>query len=108
MPHKKRASRGKGRKHVAPALGAAGAVSLLLGGIVSADAAASPDMPPQTIARAQETSLSEEEIHDVTLTTFHTFDRENHGTPRRFEKLARCYRCTTRITCRCRYSHGKA
>jgi hypothetical protein len=110
VPHRKRVVKRKRRKQVRPGLGAAGVVSLLLGGIASVEASGSPaDMPPRDLASPPEITLSEEEISDVRLTTFHTFDKENDGTPRRLEKTARCYRCTTRVTCRCRYkgrTHG--
>ena len=72
MTQAKRSSRKKSRK-TALALGVAG-VSLAMTGAASATAPAT-NVPSQDSARR--VILSEEEISDVSLATFHVFDREN-------------------------------
>src|ERR1700719_160434 len=78
MTQARRSSRRKSRKaalskKAALALGAAG-VSLAMTGAASATAPAT-NVPSQDNARRF--ILSEEEISDVSLATFHVFDREN-------------------------------
>lgn len=66
------------RKHgkkVIPGLGMA-AASLLLVGTASASTGAA-DMTAQQ--PREQIVLSEEEVPDVSLATFHVFDRENHA-----------------------------
>src|SRR5690348_4170473 len=60
------------RKAITVALGVAGALSLATG--ASAAAAPTGDIPAQKTASVM---LAEEEISDVSLSTFYVFDREN-------------------------------
>ena len=62
-----------------PALGAAGLTFGLVGG-ASASAVPTADMPQKpNYAPTQGFTLGEEEIADVSLATFHVFDKENLG-----------------------------
>jgi hypothetical protein len=105
MPRVKQASK---RKRVAkaamPALGAAG---LTFGLVGSASATATPtaDVPQKlNFAPTQAVTLGEEEIADVSLATFHLFDKENNGSA--LQQMAwgcRCGGCGCRGCggCRC-------
>ena len=73
MPQTKRAAQRKRRSKVVLALGAAG-LSLSLGGSASA---AIGGVNPDTVS--QQGMLYEEEIADVSLATFHVFDKERAG-----------------------------
>ena len=89
----KRTSKRKTRKQAA-AVGVAGAVSLLLAGVAPAAATGTQaGTPSQDIASPQQTTLNEEEIVDVSLSTFHVFDKEGARTLRGLEKVARCRAC---------------
>ena len=102
MPKVKQASK---RKRVAkaavPALGAAG---LTFGLVGSASASATPtaDVPHKlNFAPTQGVTIGEEEIADVSLATFHLFDKENNGSA--LQQMAwgcRCGGCGCRA-CRC-------
>jgi len=74
MWHGKRNSKRKGRTKVVTALGVAGAMSLAGG------AAVGP--PGDTLAVNTAVTLFEEEISDVSLSTFYVFDHENAGARR--------------------------
>jgi hypothetical protein len=79
MPRVKQASKRKRLTKAAgvPALGAAG-LGLSLVGSASASALATADVPQSlNITPNQRFVLSEEEIADVSLATFHLFDKEN-------------------------------
>ena len=79
-----------------PALGAAG-LGLSLVGSSSTSALATADLPQSLNATPnQRFALGEEEMADVSLATFHVFDKEN-GT-RGFTKVA--YGCGGCATCR--------
>src|ERR1700722_942796 len=79
-----------------PALGAAG-LGLSLVGSASASAVATADLPQSlNTTPNQRFVLDEEEMADVSLATFHVFDKEN-GT-RGFTKVA--YGCGGCATCR--------
>jgi hypothetical protein len=94
MPQTKRGSRRKARKQAAPAVRVAGVVSLLLSGVASAGATGTAaDIPSRDITSPQQITLSEEEITDVSLSTFYVFDREGARTLRGLEKVARCRGC---------------
>ena len=73
MPQTKRVAQRKRRSKVVLALGAAG-LSLSLGGSASA---AIGGVNPDTVS--QQVMLCEEEIADVSLATFHVFDKEGAG-----------------------------
>jgi hypothetical protein len=66
----------KHRRRGMPVLGAAGLSLSLSGGALAAMGVTTPDSVPLN----QEQMLHEEEICDITLSTFHIFDREE-GTP---------------------------
>jgi len=102
MPRVKQASKRKRVTRAAvPALGAAG---LTFGLVGSASASATPtaDVPQKlNFAPTQGVTLGEEEIADVSLATFHLFDKENNGSA--LQQMAwgcRCGGCGCRA-CRC-------
>jgi hypothetical protein len=72
MSHGKRTSKRKSRTKAATVLGVAGALSLAGG---ASGAAVGP--PGDTLTANTEVTLYEEEISDVTLSTFYVFDHEN-------------------------------
>ena len=78
MPRVKQASKRKRvTKAAVPALGAAGLTLGLVGG-ASASTTPTADVPQKlNFAPTQGVMLGEEEIADVSLATFHLFDREN-------------------------------
>ena len=80
-------------KAAVPALGAAGLTFSLAGG---ASASALPNADTQqklNLAPTQSVLLGEEEIADVSLATFHLFDKEHVGTAG-FQQMAwRCGGC---------------
>jgi hypothetical protein len=83
-------------KAAMPALGAAGLTFSLAGG-ASASALPSADTPQKlNFAPDQSVLLGEEEIADVSLATFHLFDKEHGGTG--FQQMAWGCRCGG---CRC-------
>ena len=78
-------------KAAVPALGAAGLTFSLAGG-ASASALPNADTPQAlNFSPAQSVVLSEEEIADVSLSTFHLFDKESGGTG--FQQMAWGCRC---------------
>ncbi|HLZ03627.1 MAG TPA: hypothetical protein VKR55_15945 [Bradyrhizobium sp.] len=93
---------GSRRKRVAkaaavPALGAAGLTFSLAGG-ASASALPNADTPQKlNFSPSQSVLLGEEEIADVSLATFHLFDKENGGNTG-FQQMAWGCRCGG---CRC-------
>jgi hypothetical protein len=66
------------RSKAIPILGAAG-LSLTLTSGVSAAAGSTSDAPARNAAVSQEMTLGEEEISDVSLATFHVFDKESQA-----------------------------
>jgi hypothetical protein len=80
MPRVKQASKSKRvTKAAVPALGAAGLTFSLVGG-ASAAAVPTADVPQTpNYVPTQALTLGEEEIADVSLATFHLFDKENVG-----------------------------
>src|SRR5580704_19461085 len=81
MPRVKQASQRKRvTKAAVPALGAAGLTFGLMGG-ASATTTPAFDAPQKLdFSPAHAVTLGEEEIADVSLATFHLFDKENDGT----------------------------
>jgi len=77
MSHGKRNSKRKGRTKAVTVLGVAGALSLAGG---ASGAAVGP--PGDTLTANTAVSLHEEEISDVSLSTFYVFDHENAGARR--------------------------
>ena len=80
MPQVKQASRQKrATKAALPALGAAG-LTFGLVGTASASITPTADVPQKlNLSPTQAVTLGEEEIGDVSLATFHLFDKENSG-----------------------------
>jgi hypothetical protein len=66
------------RSKAIPILGAAG-LSLTLTSGVSAAAGPTPSTPARNAAVSQEITLREHEISDVSLATFHVFDKESQA-----------------------------
>jgi hypothetical protein len=66
------------RRKAIPILGAAG-LSLTLTSGVSVAAGSTPDAPARNAAVSQEMTLGEEEVSDVSLATFHVFDKESQA-----------------------------
>jgi hypothetical protein len=102
MRRVKQASKGKRvLKAAVPALGAAGLTFGLAG---SASAATDPaaDAPQKlSFVPSQAVTLGEEEIADVSLATFHLFDKENAGgSAQQMAWGCRCGGCGCR-GCRC-------
>jgi hypothetical protein len=94
-------SKRNNRTRTGPALGIAG-LSLAMGGGASASTAGpAVDVPVQNTATHHELFLGEEEISDVSLSTFYVFDKENTSTSLvAFEKVAWGCRCGCH-GCRC-------
>jgi hypothetical protein len=94
MQRVKQASKSKRvTKAAVPALGAAGLTFALVGGasastVPAADVQLTPNHVP-----TQALGLGEEEIADVSLATFHLFDKENTGAARGGVQLAWGCRC---------------
>jgi hypothetical protein len=90
MSHAKQASTKRKRSMEAvPALGAAGLSLALASGVAATASGPAAEMPiGKNTALGHEITLSEEEISDVGLATFHVFDNENAGTLRRGVKIA--------------------
>jgi hypothetical protein len=74
------------RRNGVPVLGAAGLSLWLGGGAPAAMGVATADTPTCSVAVNHEQTLREEEITDMTLSTFHIFDRER--TPRLLPRIA--------------------
>ena len=95
MAHAKQASKQKRRRTTLPAWGAAG-MSLAMAGGASAAVAPTANAPSHSRILPPVITLGEEEISDVSLSTFYVFDKEARGTPG--QQLARacgggCGRC---------------
>jgi hypothetical protein len=82
MPHTKQASKRRSRAKAVTVLGVAGALSL-----ARAAVSAAGDIPIETTAPL--ITLGEEEISDVSLSTFYVFDNENAVAHRRGLQLAK-------------------
>jgi hypothetical protein len=89
-------------KRTAPALGIAGVSLAMAGGASASTAGSAADVPVQNTATHHELFLGEEEISDVSLSTFYVFDKENTVQPQIGQKVAawgcgcrgcRCARC---------------
>jgi hypothetical protein len=81
----KRSSICKRRSKALPALGFAGmSLAIASGACASTSEASANTLLP---SQKHEIFLGEEEISDVSLTTFYSFDKENAGPPPLFQKL---------------------
>ena len=94
MSHGKRNSKRKGRTKAVTVLGVAGALSLAGG---ASGAAVGP--PGDTLTVNTAVTLVEEEIFDVSLSTFYAFDHENAGPRRPGLQLAQRTRSRPRQGC---------
>ena len=93
MARMKHSSRGKRRSKAVPALGIAGMSLAVAGGASASTPGAVADIPFRNASPPLFT-LGDEEITDVSLSTFYVFDKENSAAPRLNEKLAwRCGGC---------------
>jgi hypothetical protein len=94
MPQVKQASKQKRvTKATIPALGAAGLTFSLLGS-ASASAVPTADVPQTThLAPNQALTLGEEEMADVSLATFHLFDKETVGSNVQVAWVRGCRAC---------------
>ena len=75
----KRSSKSKRRSKALPALSFAGASLSMASGACASTSEASANTPPTSQSQNQEIFLGEEEIFDVSLSTFYVFDKENGG-----------------------------
>src|SRR5580704_11931796 len=77
MSNAKHAPKRKRGAKAVPVLGAAGLLSLAGGASAATSAAPVADLPPQTTTPNHEIILGEEELSDVSLSTFYVFDKES-------------------------------
>jgi hypothetical protein len=77
MSNAKHAPKRKRGAKAVPVLGAAGLLSLAGGASAATSAAAVADLPPQAITPNHGIMLGEEELSDVSLSTFYVFDKES-------------------------------
>jgi hypothetical protein len=75
----KRSSKSKRRSKALPALGFAGVSLSMAGGACASTSAAMANTPPTSQSQNHEIFLGDEEIFDVSLSTFYVFDKENGG-----------------------------
>jgi hypothetical protein len=94
MSHVKQAAKRKTQTKAVTVLGVAGALSLAGG---ASGAAVSP--PGDTLTANTAITLHEEEISDVSLSTFYVFDNENAGAHRPGLQLAQRTRSRPRQGC---------
>ena len=88
MSHAKQASKRKSQTKAVTVLGVAGVLSLASG---ASEAAVGP--PGDTLTANTAITLDEEEISDVSLSTFYVFDHENAGARRPGLQLAQRRGC---------------
>src|SRR5215813_13612955 len=77
MSNAKRAPKRKRGAKAVPVLGAAGLLSLAAGASAATGGAPLADLPTQKTAPTHEIILGEEELSDVSLSTFYVFDKES-------------------------------
>src|SRR6516225_9530075 len=75
----KRSLKSKRRSKALPALGFAGASLSMASGACASTSEASANTLPTSQSQNQEIFLGEEEIFDISLSTFYVFDKENGG-----------------------------
>ena len=94
MPRAKQASKKKRiTKAAVPALGAAGLTFSLVGGASASAMPAADVLQTNNFSPSQAFNLGEEEMADVSLATFHLFDKEDTGAVRGGVQLARGCGC---------------
>ena len=84
MTRAKQSSKRKRRSAKLPTLGAAGLSLAMMGGASATIGGPSADITTPKIAPDHELTLSEEEICDISLSTFYVFDKE-HATDNRVQ-----------------------
>src|SRR5262249_15917855 len=102
MARTKQASKRNRRSKAVPVLGAAGLSLSLASGASPSTSRAAVDVSPQNTTPNREIFLGEEEISDVSLSTFYVFDNENTARPQLGQKVTwgcGCRGC--RCGCRC-------
>ena len=102
MARTKQASKRNRRSKAVPVLGAAGLSLSLASGASASTSGAAVDVSAQNTYPNREIFLGEEEISDVSLSTFYVFDKENTARPQLGQKVAwgcGCRGC--RCGCRC-------
>jgi len=77
MPSAKHTLKRKRGAKAMPVLGAAGLLSLATGASAATGGAPLADLPTQKTAPTHEIILGEEELSDVSLSTFYVFDKES-------------------------------
>jgi hypothetical protein len=98
MARKTNASNLFGFKEAAPVLGAVGALTLA-GGASAATTGPATDAQSLDTAQRHQVTIGEEELTDVSLSTFYVFDKENAKTPK-LEQVAWWGRCRCGWGCR--------
>ena len=88
MARTKQASKRTRRKKAFPVLGIAGVSLSLAGGASASTSGSAARLPPQNTSPHQEIFLGDEEISDVSLSTFYVFDKENSVKRQSGEKVA--------------------
>ena len=99
MARTKQASKRNRRSKAVPVLGAAGLSLSLASGASASTGGSAADVTPQNATPNHEIFLGDEEISDVSLSTFYVFDKENTAQPQVGEKVA-AWGCGCR-GCRC-------
>jgi hypothetical protein len=94
---RKRSSIGKRRSKTLPALGFAGMSLSMTSGVCASTSEASANTSPPS--QKHELLLGEEEISDVSLATFHVFDKENAGAPPLLQKQRLARGCGCACSC---------
>ena len=120
MSNAKRAPKRKRGAKVVPVLGAAGLLSLAGGALAATSGAPEADLPTLKAAPNHEIILGEEELSDVSLSTFYVFDKESAkhqvGQQVAWWRGCRCGGCGCGWrrcggcgcgACGCCYSHGR-
>src|ERR1700746_4129479 len=92
MARAKQTSKRNRRSKTVPVLGAAGLSLSLASGASASTGGQASDVTPQNSTPNHEIFLGDEEISDVSLSTFYVFDKEN-AQPQLGEKVARGCRC---------------
>src|SRR5215831_11616700 len=102
MARAKQASKRSRRSKAVPVLGAAGLSLSLASGASASTSGRAADVTPQNTSPNHEIFLGDEEISDVSLSTFYVFDKENAAQFQLGEKVAAwgCRGCGCR-GCRC-------
>jgi len=89
MSQVKSASKQKRRSKAVPVLGIAGVSLAMAGGASASTGGAVTDTQAQNTSPRQQIFLGEEEISDVSLSTFYVFDKENTAHPLSGVQVAR-------------------